>query len=56
MTEEIELPNQEQIRMLGEKKTYKCLGILEADAIKQADIKEKIKIEYLRRTTRNQTK
>ena len=31
LTEEIELPNQENIRMLGEKETYKYLGILEAD-------------------------
>ena len=32
MTEE--LPNQEKIRTLGEKETYKYLGILEADTIK----------------------
>ena len=37
--------------MLGEKETYKYLGILEADTIKQVDIKEKIfKKEYFRRT------
>ena len=36
-----ELPNQDTIRMLGEKKTYKYLGILEADTIKQVEIKEK---------------
>ena len=29
--------------MLGEKETYKYLGILEADNIKQAEMKEKIK-------------
>ena len=28
MMERIELPNKEKIRMLGEKKTYKYLGIL----------------------------
>ena len=33
MTEEIELPNQEKIKRFGEKKTYKYLGILEADTI-----------------------
>ncbi len=32
--EEIELPNQERIRTLGEKENYKYLGILEADNIK----------------------
>ena len=31
-------------------KTYKYLGILEADTIKQAEMKEKIQKEYLRRT------
>ena len=41
MTEGIELPNQEKIRMLGEKETYKYLGILEADTIKQVEMKEK---------------
>ena len=33
-TEGMELPNQEKIRMLGEKETYKYLGILEVDTIK----------------------
>ena len=45
----IELPNQDKIRILGEKETYKYLGILKADTIKQ-EMKEKIKKEYLRRT------
>ena len=35
--------------MLGEKVTYKYLEILEADIIKQQEMKEKIKKEYLRR-------
>ena len=35
MTEGIELRNQEKIRTLGEKKTYKYLGILKTDAIKK---------------------
>ena len=43
MTEGIELPNLEKIKMLGEKETCKYLGILEADTIKQAKIKEKLK-------------
>ena len=46
----IELSSQDKIRTFGEKETYKYLGILEADTIKQAEMKEKVKIEYLRRT------
>ena len=34
MAEGVELPNQVVIRTLGEKETYKYLGILEADTIK----------------------
>ena len=49
MTEGIELANQEKIRTLGEKETYKLLGILEADTIKHEEMKEPIKKEYLRR-------
>ena len=41
--EGVELPNQIVIRTLGEKETYKYLGILEADTIKQVKMKEKIK-------------
>ena len=48
ITEGIELPNQEKIRTLGEKETYRYLGILEADTIKQEEMKEKIKKEYLK--------
>ena len=40
--EGIVLPNQEKIRTLREKETYKYLGILEADNIKQVEMKEKI--------------
>ena len=43
MTEGIEQPNQDKIRPLGEKKTYKYLEILETDNIKHAEMKEKIK-------------
>ena len=45
----MELPNQDKIRTLGEKETYKYLDILVADTIKQVEMKEKIKKEYLRR-------
>ena len=50
LTGRMELPNQDKIRTLGEKETYKYLGILEADTIKQVEIKDKIQKEYLRRT------
>ena len=50
MTDGMELPNHDKIRTLGEKETYKYLGILEADTIKQVEIKEKIQREYLWRT------
>ena len=49
-TDGIELPNQEKIRKHGENETYKYLGILEADTIKQVEMKDKIQKEYLRRT------
>ena len=38
-----ELPNHENIRTLGEKETYKYLGILEADTIKKWWWKKKIR-------------
>ena len=41
ITKEIELLNQEEIRMHWKKKTYKYLGILEADTSKQVETKEK---------------
>ena len=50
LTDRMELPNQDKIRTLREKETYKYLSILEADTIKQVEMKEKIKKEYLRRT------
>ena len=50
MTDEMELPNCDKIRTLGENETYQYLGILEADTIKQVEIKDKIRKEYLRRT------
>ena len=50
LAEEMEQPNQDKIRTLGEKETYKDLGILEADSIKHVEMKGKIRKEYLRRT------
>ena len=51
-TDGIELPNQDKIRTLGGNETYKYLGILAADTIKQVQMKDKIQKEYLRRTRR----
>ena len=48
----MELPNQEKIRTHGEKEIYKYLDILKADTIKEMEMKDKIKKEYLRRTKR----
>ena len=50
MTDEMEQPNHDKIRTLGENEAYKCLGILEADTIKQVEMKDRIRKEYLRRT------
>ena len=44
-----ELPNQDKIRKLREKETYKYLGILEGDTIKQEEIKEKKRKLYFRK-------
>ena len=46
----MELPNKDKIKTLAENEIYKYLGILEADTIKQAEIKEKIQKDYLRST------
>ena len=46
----MELPNKDKKKTLAENKNYKYLGILEADTIKQGEMKEKIHKEYLRRT------
>ena len=50
LTDGMELPNQDKIKTFAENETYKYLGILAADTIKQVEIKEKIQKEYLRRT------
>ena len=46
----MELLNQDNIRTLEEKETYKYLGILMVNTIKQVEMKEKNYKEYLRRT------
>ena len=38
----MELPNKDKIKTLAENETYKYLGILEVDTIKQAEMKERI--------------
>ena len=50
MTDGMELTNHEKIRTLEENEAYKYLGILEADTIKQVQMKDTIRKEYLRRT------
>ena len=42
LTDGMELPNQDKIKTLAENETYKYLGILEADTIKQVEMKDKI--------------
>ena len=50
LTVGMELPNQDKIRTLGEKETFKYLGIMEADTIKQVQMKERIQKWYQRKT------
>ena len=50
LTDGMELLNQDKIRTLAENETYKYLGILDADTIKNVEMKDKIQNEYLRRT------
>ena len=50
LTEGMELLNQDKIKTLAENETYKYLGILKADKIKQVEMKEKNQKEYPRRT------
>ena len=58
MTDRMEVPNRDKIRTLGENETYKYLGILEADTIKQVQMKEKMKkkrISQNKKTTLDKT-
>ena len=50
MTDGMELPNQAKTITLGKKESYKYLEIVEADNIKQVEMKGKVKKEYLMRT------
>ena len=50
LTDGTEQPNQNKIKTLAENQTYKYLGNLEADTIKQVEMKDKIQKEYLWRT------
>ena len=50
LTDGMEQPNLDKIRMLEENETYRYVGILESDTIRQAEMKEIFKKEYLRRT------
>ena len=43
LTDGTELPNQDKIKTLAENETYKYLGILETDSMKQVEMKEKFK-------------
>ena len=43
------LPNQDKIRTLGENETYKYLGVLEADTIKQVKMKDDVDSLYVSR-------
>ena len=58
LTDGMELPNQDKIRTLEEKEMYKYLGILEADTIKQVEMKEKNSVRISQenqRDTRDKT-
>ena len=49
----VRIYSQDKIRTLGEKETYKCLRILEADTIQHVQMKEKTP-QKNETTTRNQ--
>ena len=55
MTGGVELPNQVVIRMLGAKKTYKYLEIVEADTIKQGGAIKKRVSQQNQKITRDKT-
>ena len=48
-SEGIKLPNDQEIKGINLDNGYKYLGILEADGIKEEEMKEKIRKEYTRR-------
>ena len=56
ITEGVDLPNQKWIKTCGEWEHYNYLGILKVGTIKQAEIKEEITNEYLKKkSSLNQT-
>ena len=48
-SEGIEIPSGDRIKEINADNVYKYLGILEADDIKDTEMKEKIRSEYVRR-------
>ena len=57
LTDGMELPNQDKIKRAREKKVYKYLGILEADSIKQVEMKKRLGVsQETQRDTRDKTK
>ena len=44
ITDRMELPYQDNIRLLAENENYKYMGILEADTIKHVEMKDNIQI------------
>ena len=53
-SEGIKLPDNKKVRLLEENEGYKYLGILQADQIKEKEMKEKVENEYKRRVRKLQ--
>ena len=53
-SEGIKLPDNKKMRLLEENEGYKYLGILQADQIKEKEMKEKVENEYKRRVRKLQ--
>ena len=51
-SDEIALPDDTQLRALGEEESYKYLGVLEADHVLHDESKERLKKEYIRRVNK----
>ena len=48
----VKMPDNEEIKEIDKDQGYKCLGVPEADKIKDKEMKEKIQKEYFRRVRR----
>ena len=48
----VKMPDNEEIKEIDKDQGYKYLGVLEADKIKDKEMKEKIQKEYFRRVRR----